>query len=177
MRKDPRSARNIDQPWGAGGLNYVKATKSGEPEFDLECMRLRGQGKSYGEIGRIMGCATGKAHESVKRQLERCRVELVEEAAGVRAMENARLDKMILNLNNLIEEIIEDPALTASEKAAAIVPMNNSMLKTQERRAKLLGLDAPTRVEQTNISLEDVLGAAIDVTPVEPLVIKEQDDR
>lgn len=104
-------------------------------------LQLRATGMSYQQIadspwktgpgGTLFGGDRGNCH----RELQKAYTEYVKEPAEeVRLQEVERLDKMFLGLVN---------------KGAfkGNVPAVNSALNVMARRAKLIGLDAPTQIE------------------------------
>jgi hypothetical protein len=90
---------------------------------------MRKGGASYREIGSHLGVSTKTAHQYVMRELERLAEEAHEEAAQVRVLELQRLDRMLRGL-----------WLRARDGDTFAV---DRVLKMMERRARLLGLDAP----------------------------------
>jgi hypothetical protein len=133
-------------------------------ERDAYAAHLRSRGKSYPNIAREMGYANaGGAYKAVQRALKAI---VAEPAAELRTIELVRLDGMweaaqavlegqhfVVSQGRLIriggEPMIDDgPVLAALDR----------LLKIQERRAKLLGLDAPTK---TTVTVTDELDAEI----------------
>ena len=111
---------------------------------------LRKKGYSYREIGRELGISEAQAHRDVHRMLDHlCEIER-DTAEKIRRMEIMRLDSMLRGLWTSVED--GDPqAVTAS-------------LKVSERRAKLLGLDAPSRQELTGRDGGPLATANVDLT-------------
>ena len=99
----------------------------------LQALELRKAGATYQSIADKLGysCAKG-AHKAVASALK---ATLREPADGVRELEIARLDAMLLPLWRRVQN--------GDERAV------DRVLKIMERRAKLLGLDAPAKIEQT----------------------------
>ena len=96
-------------------------------------LELRRQGASYSTIASRLGYANkGGAHKLVRRAL---RATLQEPADELRRLETERLDAL---LRALWHKAI-------AGHGAAI----DRVLKVMERRANLLGLDAPKKVQQT----------------------------
>jgi transposase len=103
-------------------------------ERDATAARLRTQGLSYRAIGEALGIDPSMAYRGVQRVL----AETVQEAgAEMRKIELERLDEAWQRVQALAGSSDDDVAL----KAEAM------LLKIQERRAKLLGLDSPTKVD------------------------------
>lgn len=96
-------------------------------------MRLRVLGATYAQIGERLGISKQAAHEYVTTELALLRAQTAEAAEQVRDLELARLDAVLV------------PQLKAAiEGSQGAV---DRVLRIQERRAKLLGLDAPTKSE------------------------------
>jgi hypothetical protein len=91
---------------------------------------LRKTGASYREVARRLGVDVHTAHADVAAELAALRETAVTEATELRGLELERLDGMTSGLWPAIQE-----------GSAATV---SSGLRVSERRARLLGLDAPT---------------------------------
>ncbi len=101
-----------------------------------EALRLRTTGHTYREIGRKMGIAKSMAHKYVVDALREIREESTERALEVRELELERLDAMLRQL--WPEEPAEGEIAPAMDARTA-----DTILRIMERRAALLGLDAP----------------------------------
>lgn len=107
------------------------------------CYELRLAGHEYGEVARI---ASGRLGWSISRSTAWKRVEQeglarVQPAeAALRSQELDRLDRYLLAIETKV---------AVSENPRVVVDAVNAALKIGERRAKLLGLDAPTRADLT----------------------------
>lgn len=99
----------------------------------IEAMALRRQGLSYRKIGARLGVSQTQAHKDVLECLAELAKERQAETEHHVTLELERLDALY------------EAVSTKAEKGdiAAI----NTALKIAERRARLLGLDAPTRTE------------------------------
>ena len=110
------------QKTSAAGIDQAKRV--------ARALELRQQGYSFGEIAAELGWRTRQAaFEAVSRALEET---VSEPAAEVRKLELLRLDRL--------EKLLWPRADAGDPKAVT------GLLKVQERRAKLLGLDAPTKL-------------------------------
>jgi len=108
---------------------------------------LRSTGASYDGIGRGMGISKTRAYQLVTAALADLDEELKAMADGLRALELLRLD-----------------AIAYAHWERRDNPRNaDVILKVMERRAKLLGLDAPTKVAQTTPD-GDALPPALDLS-------------
>lgn len=99
-------------------------------EKRAEALEYRKQGYSYSQIGESMGFSAQYAHELVDGALKAM---IREPAESIIAMELARLDDMMT--------AVYGPA-TKGELMAV-----DRVVKLGERRAKILGLDAPEKAE------------------------------
>lgn len=101
-------------------------------ERQKQALELRMAGVSYATIAEQLGYSDmSGAHRAVGRALKRT---LQEPADKLRELEAERLDKLLLGL-------------WPSRTNLGVV---DRILRIMERRAKLLGLDAPTKVAQTD---------------------------
>lgn len=97
-----------------------------------QALELRMAGVPYADIAERLGYKDGSgAFRAVKTALKRT---LQEPADGVREVELARLDKLMF-------------ALWPNRANPGVA---DRILRIMERRAKLLGLDAPTRTDLTS---------------------------
>ncbi len=113
-------------------------------------------GDSYEQIAAAVGYTNrGTAYTAVRRVLERREVE---DAAQLRTLEGARLDRL--------QAAHWDLALAGDPKAATVV------LRIFERRAKLFGLDAP--VQHVMAEGEGVQPSAEQVQTLRDLLAAEQ---
>jgi len=128
---------------------------------DAEACRLRVRGLSYGEIATQLGYANDTAASlAIRRQLA---ATVTEAANELRQFEVERLNiyeraalgvlerKHVTVSQGRIIMMGDTPLLDDAPVLAAI----DRLLKIQERRAKLLGLDAPTRVQVVTVDLVD----------------------
>jgi aryl-alcohol dehydrogenase-like predicted oxidoreductase len=96
---------------------------------------LRLGGLSYRAIGKKLDCSHETVRQDIEAELQRLAESNADKAGVHRQLELERLDKYIRVLDHWIE----------SGNIAAV----GMAIKVQERRAKLLGLDAPTKQETT----------------------------
>ena len=99
-------------------------------ERRVRAFELRRSGATYREIARQLGADLHTIHSDIQAELLAIRVQTIEEAMDLRAMELERLDAMTSGLWPGIQEG------SAANVSAGV--------RISERRAKLLGLDAPT---------------------------------
>jgi hypothetical protein len=107
-------------------------------ERKLKAFELRKAGKTYDEIARELGYSNrGAAQKAVMGTMRKL---LSEPAEEVRKMELARLDTMFADLWNARARTNDKGDPTTVDR----------LLRIMERRAKLLGLDAPTKISPTD---------------------------
>jgi len=114
-----------------GNSNRNSAAKAVHIQRVAQALELRRAGKSYPEIGAALGVAKSHAHRLVAEGMEEAREQVTTEALQLRAEEVSRLDAMLQGL------------WPAARKGG--VTAVDRVLKIMERRARLLGLDSPTR--------------------------------
>ena len=111
-----------------GGATPTSPVKLRAAERRIESLRLRKRGLTYSQIGEKLGVSSRTAYGDVKTELEKIRKVCSEEAELVREIELQRLDELW--------RVANTAALKGDLKAI------DRCLRIQERRAKLLGLDA-----------------------------------
>jgi len=102
-------------------------------EREIACLRLRKAGLSYRAIAAELNISPSGAYKAVTRALRKLNEKSAEATAEVRALEVQRLDDLLENL------------WPYRHKPAYV----DRILRVMERRARLLGLDAPERREIT----------------------------
>lgn len=146
-------------------------------ERDAKAATLRRDGWTWREIARELGFADeAGAYNSAKRAMSRIPLE---GAADLRRMENERLDDMERRAREVLErrhfriangqivrlwtdgDVGSVPSGEWLEDDAPVLAAVQALLKIQQRRASLNGLDAPVKVE--TIGYEVVInGVAIE---------------
>ncbi len=106
----------------------------------IQALDLRLQGKTYRQIGEAMDCSEQRAHKLVTCELARLNARRAEQVEELTRLEVERLDALLA--------AVWDGAMkgrrTCIDRALAIA----------QRRAKLLGLDAPSRKQIGNLNGE-----------------------
>lgn len=110
-------------------------SKENATERKQEAFELRKQGKSYRAIGSALGISEAQAHRDVAQVLAAISKLTSDRAEEWRALELERLDVALQAIWSGVEGG-HDKAIELS-------------LKIMERRAKLLGLDAPVKEEHS----------------------------
>lgn len=124
------------------------------------CVELRRSGKSYDEIAHQVGISKSQAHRHVESALAEAREAIDADAVELKAQELDRLNAM---LSGLWTE-----ARRGNHGAV------DRVLKIMERRAKLLGLDAPLKVAKTNGAGDDAPDPTTYIVPVPPTMSMEE---
>jgi len=102
----------------------------------IKAIELRRMGKGYVEIATALGIGKSQAHRLVKAGLEETKAQVTADAADLKSEALSRLDGMLAGI------------WQGARKGN--VSDIDRVLKIEERRAKLLGLDAPTKVAETD---------------------------
>lgn len=113
------------------------AEKAAIAERQAFALDFRKSGWSYRDIGKKLTISHEQARRDVESQLKALSKLNEDKADELRALELERLDKMTRSLDRMVE--------------AGNVGAISTMLRVMERRAKLLGLDAP---EKKDINLD-----------------------
>lgn len=104
-----------------------------------QAMLLRQSGASYRDIGAKLGVSEAQAHRDVHAELQRLNKQNLSSAEELRRLEDAKLDAMELALARQVRD--------GSHGAI------DRLLRIMDRRAKLWGLDAPTRTDNRNYDM------------------------
>lgn len=99
-------------------------------------LEYRRAGNSYRWIGNRLGVSYEQARRDVENELKRLAAERQDSAEELRQLELERCDMLLAGL---------EPMATVGNPGAV-----NSFLRVMERRAKLLGLDAPVKQDVTS---------------------------
>lgn len=98
-------------------------------------LELRRSGLSYSEIAHRIGIGKTTAHRLIEDAIREASATINDEAREMKALELSRLDGMLAGL--------------WTDARRGNVQAVDRVLKIMERRAKLLGLDAPVKVAST----------------------------
>ena len=155
---------------GRGPKAITSATSIKQAERRAEVLRLRLDGHTLQAIGDRLGIRADSVHDIITRALR----DMTKEPAGqLLDLELARLDSLYVEAMNVLRsftpllhngkivqipvinrdgEIVKDPetghplACIAEDKAARLASIA-AAVRVMERRAKLTGLDAPSRMQ------------------------------
>lgn len=112
--------------------NTTSAATARKLERQVRALELRRAGKGYAEIAASLGIGKSQAHRLVRAGLADAAAQIDAEASELKAEEISRLDAMLTGLW---------PDARRGQQGAV-----DRVLKIMERRAKLLGLDAPVKL-------------------------------
>lgn len=125
------------------------STKQKAAQLAIEARRekaaqLKLAGWTDREIAAHLGVSLGTANTDINAVLERLQESAEDAIARQRRLALARLEKSIKGIW---------PGIEAGDLATV-----DTLVKVEQRRARLLGLDAPTKVESevTNLTLDDL---------------------
>lgn len=104
-------------------------------EREIRALDMRKRGSTFREIGAELGVTTQAAHKAVTRVLDKLESKTFESAKAVVRLELERLDALTKALWDKAEK--------------GDVYSIDRLLSIMRRRADLLGLDAPTKLEHT----------------------------
>lgn len=135
----------------ATGTRRAAATAT-KLDRQAKALELRRAGLSYREIAAKIGIGKSQAQRLVEAGLEQVRDEVDAEARDLKAIELSRLDAMLSGLW---------PDARRGAHGAV-----DRVLRIMERRAKLLGLDAPLKMAQTTRDGEEDADPARYIVPV-----------
>lgn len=132
-------------------------------ERDAEAARLKSRGQSYAQIARNLGYAdhTG-AYKAVQRALVAVPAESVDE---LRRLQSEQIDALTAKAYEVLEsthfahtqhgELVRAPDGQPLIDDMPVLHAIDRLIRLAERRAKLMGLDAPTRHEVTTLDYLD----------------------
>jgi hypothetical protein len=129
------------------GVSKTSAVRIAAAERAERVFEMRKAGATYDAIVRTVGISKQRAHEIVVSKLAEIRERTAEKVEDVRTIELSRLDDALLSIW---------PQVRQGNHGAI-----DRMVRMMERRAKLLGLDAPTRSEMSGPE-----GAPIEIASV-----------
>jgi DNA-binding transcriptional regulator LsrR (DeoR family) len=116
--------------------NRTSARTARTLHLQIQALELRRLGFGYREIAAHLGIGRTRAHQLVTHAMEESRAQVAEAVDAIKALEISRLDGMLRGL-------------WPNARKGGLGAVDR-VLKIMERRAKLLGLDAPVRISATN---------------------------
>jgi hypothetical protein len=131
-------------------------------EESAEWLRLRARGWSYAEVAKHAGVPTARVYQRLEKVIQDVYREPL--AAAV-ALDQMRLDRQLRHIEDDL-----DNADSTHER----IQLRNQQLALLERRAKLLGLDAPKEVNMSaNMNLPTLPGDAVEYAQLQALLLPE----
>jgi hypothetical protein len=137
-------------------------TKTETAERRRRALQLRQAGASLSQIGEHLGVSESRACRIVQDALA---ATVREPAEEIRALELARLDQLWVEATKVLRRqhvtvsngrVVIHPGTKAPlEDDGPVLNAIDRLLKIQERRARLLGLDAPTKHEVLTLDAID----------------------
>lgn len=119
-------------------------------ERQIRAFELRKAGQSYRTIAAQLGVSVRTAYDDIQDVTQQLNTQLREEAEQLRAIEVERLDTLLAALWGKATD----------ESAKGQTFAVDRVLSIMERRAKLLGLDMPTKIAPTDPTGEHEYAAA-----------------
>jgi orotate phosphoribosyltransferase-like protein len=117
-------------------------------ERRIKAFELRKKGNNYREIAKVLGVSAPTILADVRAVLKELSKEQQKEAADYKALELDRLETLQVKMWEL--------AVKGDQGAV------DRVLRIQERRAKLLGLDAPVKTEFSGDALKAYINIDMD---------------
>ncbi len=116
-------------------------------------LSLRLGGASYRTIAGELDVSLRRAYLDVQQELAMLDPLKKATAERLRELEAARLDRWLLTLSERIATANDRPSSVSDQSLVSLI---TAAVNVATRRAKLLGLDAPTKVAQTDVEGRDV---------------------
>lgn len=152
-----------------GSRTYTLVNKADAAEQSRRCYELKLAGWSHDRIAEELGISYGTVVNRIKAHIE---VRVQPLADELRSVMVDRLDLCIEKLH----EQIQDP-----DAAGRLARNVEVLVKVEERRAKLLGVDAPERVEaivtevtQADVALAELVAEARAASAVQEAQLRGQ---
>lgn len=129
---------------------------------EARAIELRRNGATYPQIAERLSISEAGARKIVKRVLDRMVTEAVPD---VRKLELDRLDQLhvqallVLQREHVVvsggKAVLDQAGRPIRDDGPTLAAIDR-LLKVQERRARLLGLDAPTKVDMTLLTIDQL---------------------
>jgi AcrR family transcriptional regulator len=123
-------------------------------------LELRRKRWSFDQIGAELGVTAGAAFRYFREEMARLASVTHETATELRQLETATLDEA----EKALLERIRNPAVDRFGEVEPVSGHVAALVRVQERRAKLLGLDAPTKLEHSGPDGGPIQVAAVDLS-------------
>lgn len=112
-----------------------------------EALKHRKDGRGYEWIAKELGVSLSTAHGDVQKALREITKDNAEEVVQ---LELERIDQMWLRLNTEFARVVKaakEGEMEPEKMVSSVTRIVDSQLRVQERRAKLLGVDSPQKVD------------------------------
>jgi hypothetical protein len=169
-RSHPRAvtatgSRRPDTSTSSGAHAAELARTIATTDLRINIFVLKRQGASYAQIARQLGCSVGYAHGVVQEEIAKLNEELSLSRDQHRALELERVEWLIERLAAWLREGRTVKQSPDGKSTTITITRPNvgyafAYVRALERRAKLLGLDAPQQVAVSRTDDEDGLSEA-----------------
>ena len=141
-----------------GNGNFIRTAEQMEKDHEAAGMRLRS--KKLREIGERFGVTPQAAALMISRAMADIPTESTAELIKLELMKYDRIEAKAADIMEKYHPIITQSGKVLSdfEEETPVIQAMNTLLKVADRRARLLGLNAPTRTELTStvsVTVED----------------------
>jgi hypothetical protein len=131
-------------------------------QHEADALQLRRNGAGYAQIAERLGMSVSGAYDAVKRALDRTTQEA---APDVRKLELERLDSLLVTALTVLARphplvqggriVLDQQGQPLRDDGPTLAALDR-VLKIQERRARLLGLDAPTKLDMKVMTIDQL---------------------
>ncbi len=140
------TARRGERPTARGTKQRTSAQAIVRAELAAECLRLRRSGHTFSEIAEMVGMECKNPEHRVRTIVE----------AELRALKRPVADDLINEELDILDRVINRGLRLMSGSDRDRVQAGNMVLSAQKRRAELLGLDAPKKVDLKDERQHDI---------------------
>lgn len=155
--RDSRDSRDMSPEARAERKRLAIKRRIDAAEHKLRVFALRKAGLSFRQIARETGLSVGRCHQIVDGELAVLTEQLTHSREQLRALELERCDVLLVKLDGFLREGRKvEKRVEGGKVVETTVIMRRpavgyffAYMRVLERRAKLLGIDAPTKVELT----------------------------
>lgn len=138
--------RDIKRPLRKGTKDRTSPEAVGRAELASECLRLRRSGHSFREIAEMVGITTRHPENTVREIIEK----------ELKAIKRPAASELINEELDILEQVINRGLRLMKADGRDRVGAGTMVLNAQKRRAELLGLDAPKKVDLKDERTHDI---------------------
>ena len=155
VEEKPKPGRGR-KPGDKGRLEAHKGAKEKRAARGLRAFQMRVDGKPLRAIAKELRCAVSTVHEDIETVVKELREQSVDLAAHERAVAVQQLDTAISYIMPHIRGSVDIRTVTPTAKGVKVITVEewearnksiSSLTKLIDRKSKLLGLDAPLKIE------------------------------